>query len=81
MLNIPAIIAFDTIRDAQTHVAKAQMASSGQLCLQDAIALFERGEWLYAQRRALKSLAYSLGVVHPLYQAHKRAGAAIPEPT
>lgn len=43
------------------------MESSARLCLADAIRLFDEGDLDAAQRRALKSLAYSVGVFHQDY--------------
>ena len=53
---------------AQKHVGNgAEMASSAQLCLTDAIKLASEGKFAYAHARALKSLAYSIGIMHPDY--------------
>ncbi len=41
---------------------------SSRLCLADAVALEEKGELEYAKARALKSLAYSVGVFHSDYK-------------
>jgi hypothetical protein len=54
---------------AQGHVEKASMRDSAQLCIDDARACFARGLYEYAIGRAVKSLAYSIGVFSPLYQA------------
>ena len=45
--------------------------SSTQLCLDDAKSLLAKGFKDYAKDRALKSLAYSVGVGHPAYLAAK----------
>jgi uncharacterized protein (UPF0332 family) len=45
----------------------AAMASSAQLCVDDAKRLLESGDVESARRRALKSLAYSVGIGSPLY--------------
>lgn len=57
-----------TIRLARKHLGTGVMDSSARLCLSDAIQLRERGFWDYAQKRALKSLAYSVGVFHKDYK-------------
>lgn len=54
---------------AQANVEKAQMQSSAQLCVDDARACLERGLPDYAIARAVRSLAYSLGILSPVYQA------------
>lgn len=57
------------IRLARKHVSNgAQMESSARLCLADAIALLEKGDLAYAKARAVKSLAYSVGVFHTDYK-------------
>jgi hypothetical protein len=43
------------------------MASSALLCYSDALKLLEKGDRHYAEKRALKSLAYSVGILHPDY--------------
>lgn len=45
-----------------------QMESSARLCLADAIALYDAGNYEAAKVRALKSLAYSVGIFHPAYR-------------
>ena len=44
------------------------MESSARLCLEDAINLRDAGKYDYAAKRAINSLAYSVGVFHPDYQ-------------
>lgn len=44
-------------------------ASSAKLCLQDAESLQGQGKCVEARNRAVKSLAYSVGVFHPDYKA------------
>jgi len=63
-MHISEIIAL-----AEKHVEKAQMLSSAKLCLSDAKELVGRGEVESAKVRALKSLAYSIGILHPDYRA------------
>lgn len=40
---------------------------SARLCLADAIKALDAGDYETAQRRALKSLAYTVGIMHPDY--------------
>jgi hypothetical protein len=54
---------------AQANVEKASMKDSAQLCVNDARSCLARGLTDYAIGRAVKSLAYSLGVFSPVYQA------------
>lgn len=44
------------------------MASSARLCLEDARELLQQGREDEAKRRALDSLRYSVGILHPDYQ-------------
>lgn len=54
---------------ARKHVSNgAAMESSARLCLTDAVALQEKGQLDDAKRRALKSMAYSVGIFHADYQ-------------
>lgn len=53
---------------ARKHVHNgAAMQSSAELCLTDAIALFEAGDLVNAKARAVKSLGYSVGILHADY--------------
>jgi hypothetical protein len=54
---------------AQANVEKAAMRDSAQSCVNDARACLARGLPDYAIGRAVKSLAYSLGILSPVYQA------------
>lgn len=54
-----------TIRTARKHLAN----NSARLCLSDAIYNYDKGDYASAYRRALKSIAHSVGVFHPDYQA------------
>jgi hypothetical protein len=56
------------IKLAKTHAVKND---SALLCYTDAINLIEKQEPVYAARRALDSLAYSVGIFHPDYNAAK----------
>lgn len=68
----------DTIRLARKHLDQFSSVlgsdeesrdaeASARLCLADAVKLYDAGDYEAAQRRALKSLAYSVGVFHPDY--------------
>lgn len=65
---------FDVIALACDHIENAanqQMFSSAMLCLDDAIRLAHGPGHVdldAAKVRALKSLAYSVGILHPDYQ-------------
>ena len=52
---------------ARKHLG-GEMESSARLCLSDAVTLYAEGKLDYAKARALKSLAYSVGVFHPDYR-------------
>lgn len=41
---------------------------SAEICLSDSISLFDKGDLEYAKKRAIKSLAYSIGICHPDYE-------------
>ena len=57
------------IRRARLNInAKHAMDSSARLCLSDAVALANNGDYDGARIRALKSIAYSVGILHPDYQ-------------
>jgi hypothetical protein len=43
------------------------MESSARLCLADAIRHKDEGNWELSAVRALKSIAYSVGIMHPAY--------------
>lgn len=58
-----------TIILARKHVGNgAAMESSARLCLADAVELQAEGKLDYAKARAIKSLAYSVGIFHPDYK-------------
>jgi hypothetical protein len=52
---------------ARKHLGGGTMESSARLCLSDAVALADDGKLEDAKVRALKSLAYSVGIIHPDY--------------
>lgn len=53
---------------ARKHLGSGSMESSARLCLADAVSLMDKGDLKYAKLRALKSLAYSVGILHADYQ-------------
>jgi hypothetical protein len=53
---------------ARRHLGKGAMESSARLCLADAVSLFDADKYELAKARALKSLAYSVGVFHEDYR-------------
>lgn len=52
---------------AERHVNEGPMASSARVCLNDALSLFVAGDIFHAEKRALRSLAYSVGIFHSDY--------------
>jgi predicted DNA binding protein len=52
---------------------KFAICDSSRLCIADANACFKSGRFEYAAKRALKSLAYSLGIMAPAYVAQRDA--------
>ena len=58
----------EIINIARGHIGKGSMVSSAQLCLDDAVALYNEGKEGDAIIRARKSIAYSVGILHPDYQ-------------
>lgn len=59
---------------ARKHLGGA-MESSARVCLADAIRFQDLGDYDLAARRALKSLAYSIGILHCNYaRAWKASG-------
>jgi hypothetical protein len=58
-------LAFKAIRLALAHYNKAQMYSSAELCLTDAIRSYRGQFYISAMSRAEKSLDYSVGTLHP----------------
>lgn len=71
-----------TLTLARKHVAdNAVNESSARLCLADAVALYDATQYGDAANRAVKSLAYSVGVFHIDYKrAAKAAERANPAP-
>lgn len=59
---------------ARKHLGNgSDMESSARLCFADAVKLYDAGNLINAKRRALKSIAYSVGILHP---DHIKASAA-----
>jgi hypothetical protein len=59
----------DTIIFFATKYLGGVMVTSAKLCLEDAAYLNSIGDTTAAKHRALKSLAYSVGIAHPVYRA------------
>jgi hypothetical protein len=59
---------------ARKHVMQggAPMQFSAELCLSDAIAQHNKGALDRAKERAVKSLAYAVGIGHPDYKRAAR---------
>ena len=57
----------EVIALAKSHVARGVMDTSAELCLTDALCWEDAGRLDLARTRALKSLAYSVGILHPDY--------------
>lgn len=53
---------------ARKHLGTGVMDSSARLCLADAVRLADDGELGYARERGLKSIAYSVGILHADYR-------------
>jgi hypothetical protein len=66
-MSFPASIAFAIIQSAAAAMG-GDMQTSAELALHDARTLCANGEYGYAADRALKSLAYSVGIFSPVYQ-------------
>lgn len=58
----------DVIILARKYMDRGSMASSARLCLSDAVALQGKGKLDDAKARALKSLSYSVGILHADYK-------------
>ena len=52
------------IRIAIAHQNKGTMTSSAKSCLLDAVACFDTERYAFAIGHALRSLAYSVGILH-----------------
>jgi len=60
---------YHTITLARKHVGNgAAMESSARFCLSDAITALDAGAFDNAKERAIKSLAYSVGIYHADYK-------------
>ena len=67
--KMTAIRTIRAIQIAEAHIGKGSMVSSAILCLDDAKHLYAEGREEYAHARALKSISYSVGIMHPAYKA------------
>ena len=57
---------------ARKNVKTGKMQDSAALCLEEAVKLYDNGDFAAAKKRALSSLRYSVGVFHADYaQASK----------
>ena len=76
MSSMKPMSAKKTLVLARKHVANgAPMASSAALCIADAQTLLDAGFEKMAKNRALKALAYSVGIWHEDYM---RAAGVVP---
>lgn len=64
--------AVKAIELAIKHVGQGPMASSARVCLSDAVSTLARGDWDYAKKRAIASVAYSVGMFHQDYSVAVR---------
>lgn len=63
----------EIIRLARKNVDNgAAMSSSARLCLAEAVSSFDDGHYDVAAARAVKSLAYSVGIFHADYKKAAR---------
>lgn len=62
------VAAQNAINIATAHIGRGTMVSSAQLCLDNAVACFKARDFQSAHARAQKSLAYSVGILHPAYR-------------
>ncbi len=58
----------NVIELARKHVGTGNMVDSARVCLSDAVEMSNRGNLELAKVRAVKSLAYSVGILHADYQ-------------
>lgn len=58
----------EVIALARKYVEVGIMVSSARLCLADAEKAYSAGNFDIARQRAIKSLAYSVGILHPDYK-------------
>jgi hypothetical protein len=64
---MPHMTTIAIIALAKSHLGRGVMDTSAELCLTDALCWEEAGRLDLARERAIKSLAYSVGVFHPSY--------------
>lgn len=53
---------------ARKHLGKGTMEGSARVCLADALKAHDEGDLTTAKDRALKSLRYSIGILHADYK-------------
>ncbi len=68
-MNANTMKALDLINLAKRNEHKAAMRSSAALNIQEAVEHYELGNMLLAKRSAIRSLKYSLGILHAEYIA------------
>lgn len=57
-----------TMAMARKYLGTGTMDSSARLCMADAVRLYDEGQLDEARARALASLRYSIGILHPDYR-------------
>lgn len=57
-----------TMAVARKYLGTGVMDSSARLCMADAVRLYDEGQLDEARARALASLRYSIGILHPDYR-------------
>lgn len=67
---ITKTMATECTQIAGKYADQAAMRSSALLCWSDAVTLIEKGDYEHAFQRALKSVAYSVGIASPEYAKH-----------
>lgn len=65
--NQPGEYPMTTLEIIKIATNHAHKNDSAMVCLNDAVALHKKGDDVHAKQRAIKSLAYSVGVCDPIY--------------
>jgi hypothetical protein len=74
-VRLPRIDSTLVLTLARRHLDKGDMVSSARSCMAEAIAAQSMGNLDQACRRALRSIAYSVGILHSDYvRAFKASG-------
>jgi hypothetical protein len=66
--------AYEAMRQAQCNEHKGAMRSSAKHCAEESARFFNAGMFGYAHEWACESLRYSVGILHPAYQAAVKEG-------